>query len=312
MQAETLQGIVEDAADPIVICDAEAIVVYANRAAGDLVGQSLAELVQPGSVQCHTISRTPEGHQICLLTSLQGTRGTVLHAGRIAALGELAVGVSHEVKNPLMMMTGMLELALQGMRDGTVEQPIHDVQSALDASHRINDVLNRLLAFAQGSMPANPQPVRLTEVIHRTHALVRDRMRLSGIRCQVRCPESLCVWGFPDSLGQVFLHLLLNAREAIGPGPGWIRIEHLEDHSDMLTILIQDSGPGVPEALRARIFDPYFSTKANGVGTGLGLSISRELVHAHGGSLTYVEVGERGAFRLSLPWHDDPVSQHDR
>lgn len=312
VQAQSLQHLVEHALDPIVVCDADTTVIYANHQAGDLVGRRLSEITWDSDTVCHTVSKTPDGLQICVLKPAQPHRSSVLRAGQIAALGELAVGVSHEVKNPLMMMTGLLELALQGLKDGTLDQVEKDVQASLDASARITEVLNRLLAFSQGPV-AQKQPVRLVDVVGQAHALLRERLDHAGITWQVDCPETLCVWGVPDSLGQVFLQLALNAREAIGHHEGWIRIEHVpSDTSAVLTLLVRDSGPGVPEGLQQRIFEPYFSTKPEGVGTGLGLSVSREVIRAHGGRLDYVQTDARGAFRLVLPLHDDPVTHHDR
>lgn len=313
MQAQSLQHIVEHATDPIVVCDAASTIVYANRSAGALVGRKLDEITWDSDTLCHTVSRTEQGLQICVLRPATPHRSNVLRAGQIAALGELAVGVSHEVKNPLMMMTGLLELALQGLQDGTLEQAETDVRAALDASTRITEVLNRLLAFAHGPGSSPLQPVRLVDVIAQAHALVRERLDHAGISWRVHCSDQISVWGVPDSLGQVFLQLALNAREAIGGGPGWIRIEEIAGrHPSMVTLLIRDSGPGVPEDLQRRIFDPYFSTKPEGVGTGLGLSISREVVQAHGGRLDYTVDDDGGAFRMVLPPHDDPVTAHDR
>lgn len=311
MQAETHQDILDRAADPIVFCDVHATVVYANAAAGDCVGRSLSEITDEAT-EWECLSRTDDGGQIWMRRRAEH-RTSVMRASRVAALGELAVGVSHEVKNPLMMMTGLLELALQGLPDGRHDQVENDVRGALEASRRITEVLDRLLAFAQGPTLTTPQPVALANVIGQTLALLHERMTLSGVRCHVELPPTLCVWGFPDALGQVFLHLLLNAREAISRGPGWVRIEYVDEaDSDVITLLVRDSGPGVPEPLRQRIFEPYFSTKQDGPGTGLGLSISREVVASHGGTLDYVVAGEQCAFRITLPWHDDPVTGHDR
>ena len=225
----------------------------------------------------------------------------VIQAGRLAALGELAVGVSHEVKNPLMMMTGLLELALQGLANGDVESATSDIRDALQASTRITGVLSRLQAFAQRSSDT-PEIVDLRELLERTANLVAERFRLAGIAIELECPTRLLVRGFPDVLGQVFLHLFINAREALGESGGRLSVRATVHEEHRIEVVVQDTGPGVPESLRDRIFDPFFSTKPASSGTGLGLAISQEAVRAHGGHLSYQAVPGAGAtFRLELP-----------
>ena len=228
-------------------------------------------------------------------------RAKVVQAGRLAAVGELAVGVSHEVKNPLMMMTGLLELALEGLERGDADAATRDIQEALRASKRITGVLDRLQEFAHAST-SDPEAVPVAALLDRTRRLLDERLRLAGIDLSVDVPDEAIVRGHSASLGQVFLHLLLNAREALGRQGGWIRVEASDVGEDHVGLLVQDSGPGVPEALRERIFDPYFSTKPDSSGTGLGLAICQEVLRAHGGDLFYEEVAGVGAtFRLSLP-----------
>ena len=225
----------------------------------------------------------------------------VLRAARMATLGQLAVGVSHEIKNPLMMMTGMLELALEGLADGDVPSAVRDIRQALNASGRITDVIDRLLALAQPTT-AEPQTLSLHHVVARSHRLLAERLRLAGIRFTLICPHHLEVRGHPEALEQVFVNLFLNSREAIGQAGGWVKVNVTEFEASSLEILIQDSGPGVPEAVRPRIFDPFFSTKSASSGTGLGLAICREAVRAHGGEMSYESLPNVGAtFRIILP-----------
>ena len=225
----------------------------------------------------------------------------MMQAGRLATLGELAVGVSHEIKNPLMMMTGMLELALDGLASGDADAARSDIREALEASARITGVIDRLLEFAQKSS-SEPQMLLLRDVLERTHRLVAERLRLAGIDVSLDCSEALAVRGHPESLGQAFLHLLLNTREALGEAGGWLRITAAAWNDHWIDLRFQDSGPGVPASLRERIFDPFFSTKPASSGTGLGLAVTQQVVRAHGGELAYeAHEGVGATFRVRLP-----------
>ena len=224
----------------------------------------------------------------------------VLQAGRLATLGELAVGVSHEIKNPLMMMTGMLELALDGLAEGDTRAAMADIQQALSASERVTQVVDRLLAFAQGASTEH-EVIPVVSVIDRAHSLVAERLRLAGIDVRIDCPAELQVRCQPDALSQVFLNLLLNSREALRLNGGQVHVQAWSSEPDTIEIRVQDTGPGIPADLQPRIFDPFFSTKGASSGTGLGLPISREVVQAHGGDIRYDHAETGATFRITLP-----------
>lgn len=216
---------------------------------------------------------------------------------RLAAIGQLAAGISHEIDNPVGIILGYAELLLDDLPPEDERRA--DVIAIIDECRRCKRITGGLLGFARTS-PPRQEPFDLRPLIEQTLVSLRPQKLFREI--QVDFPAkgpALRLVGDADQLRQVLVNLLLNAAQAMGgQGRIWVRAEARED----LVVEVEDNGPGIGDELLERIFEPFFSTKNRGEGTGLGLSVCRKLVEAHGGTLV-ASAGVKGGglFRLTLP-----------
>lgn len=238
-------------------------------------------------------------------------REDLIFAEKMATVGRMAAGVAHEVGNPLASVIGFVEL-LQSDPDGELAADLLPrIRSELDRIHRIiRDLLDysRPAGSTHGDLaPVEQQsPVRLLDVVASAANLVTVQSRFGGVEFRLGLPEDLPPLDVAaDRLQQVLLNLFVNAAEAMD-GEGQIRILRAEDEdaerAGLVTIAVEDDGPGIDPRLGSNIYEPFFTTKDVGSGTGLGLAVSMRLVEKMGGRLRHRRDKVGGAcFLLSLP-----------
>jgi signal transduction histidine kinase len=229
---------------------------------------------------------------------LRQVQAQLIRAERLAAIGQLAAGVSHEIDNPVGIILGYAELLLEDLEGGDPRR--EDVRAIIEECKRCKRITGGLLGFAR-SAPAQHEPLSLDTLVDETIASVRPQKLFKEIVFRFRTAQPHpSIVGDADQLRQVLVNLLLNSAQAMG-GKGELTVEVRQEGS-LGVILVSDTGPGVPPGLRERIFEPFFSTKARGEGTGLGLSVCRKLAEEHDGSLSAGTAEGGGAqFRLALP-----------
>lgn len=271
------------------------------------------------------------------LIELRDASSRLVQAERLAAVGELAAGVAHEVNNPVNFATNALR---------TLRAYVEDVCTVASAFTGVDWENSRDLGSEAGKIKAAIERVDLeeltrslaelitivTEGLDRTHRLVGDlrdfaapnensdshvdikrgiestiqliqhSIRDSGIEIITRIDPNLPILrGKPGALNQVFLNLLKNAAEALTGRGGQIIVDVRGDGSE-IRVRIQDDGPGIAQEILERVFEPFFTTKKAGSGSGLGLSISRRIVIEHGGSINVETTpGVGSAFLVCLP-----------
>jgi signal transduction histidine kinase len=215
-------------------------------------------------------------------------------AESLARVGEMAAVVAHEVRNPLAGIKGVLQVVGGRLPLATAERrALQEAASRLDSLQRLTQ---DLLLFARPRPPA-PGPVVLSALAREVAALVRADPTFGALDVEVVGDPGRVI-GDAQQLRTVVTNLLRNGAEASGES-GRVVVE-VRDGADEVALRVSDSGPGVPESERERIFEPFHTTRAQG--TGLGLAIVRRVVEAHGGTVTLEEAAVAGAcFSVRLP-----------
>jgi two-component system sensor kinase FixL len=220
---------------------------------------------------------------------------------RLAAVGELAAGVAHEVNNPINTIINCAQL----IQDGDSKD--ENCRTIIEEGQRIAEIVHSLLQFARDDRD-RPQPTSVHDVVQRTLKLIAENLKRHGITVDVVVPDSVPpVLARPQQLQQVLLNLLINSKDAlVQAGGDGRRVAIAATVRDVgVEITVADNGPGVPAELGARIFEPFVTTKRARGGTGLGLSISKSIVEGYGGTIGLDSTPGRGAtFRICLPIAD--------
>ncbi|MBX6311490.1 MAG: two-component sensor histidine kinase [Isosphaeraceae bacterium] len=227
--------------------------------------------------------------------ALRASQARVIHQEKMAAFGLLAAGIAHEVGNPLAALSSLVQMLQRRNADPYVAEKLDLAGRQLG---RIQRTIRELIDF---SRPASTSkgPVRLLDVVEEALSIAKYYQRTKERQIATEVPPSLPpVLAVRDHLTQVVLNLVLNAVDATAKG-GHIRLAGRLD-GGFIELTISDDGRGIGEADRARLFQPYFTTKPQG--TGLGLFISRQIAEELGGSLTYEAGPDQGAvFVVRLP-----------
>ncbi len=233
------------------------------------------------------------------LDELRRSQSDVVRAERLAAVGELAGGVAHEINNPLMIILGQVHLLLQTQDH---EATLHGLRVIDGATKRAANIVRELVLFAERS-PLRRARCKVTDQIYKVLALHQSRLETSKITVQTDFEAASEIWADANQLQEALLHLIQNAEQAMfaSHGGGTLTIR-LKPAGDGVRIEIADDGPGVPPDDLPRVFNPFFTTKAPGEGRGLGLSICHSVVSEHEGRLWAENRPEGGAlFVMELP-----------
>ncbi|MDO9006201.1 MAG: ATP-binding protein [Aquabacterium sp.] len=248
--------------------------------------------------------------------TLRAAQDELVQAAKLAVLGQLATGITHELSQPLSAIRTLsgntFEFLKRGML-GTVESNLGIISRLAD---QMGGILHPLKGFARKA-PASPAITDVGQAMNNALLLFNSRLRSEEITLNNDCPEGhTLAWCDPNRLEQVIVNLIGNALDAMREAPlktlsvsarptgdGWIRLT------------VSDTGSGIPEHLLPRLFEPFFTTKPVGIGLGLGLSISQDIVREFHGQLTAENLAEGGArFVLLLPekgaHEDTPAPAH--
>ncbi len=227
----------------------------------------------------------------------------LFQASKMAALGELAAGVAHEINNPLTAVVGFAEILLHSPL--LPPELRATAQSIYQGGVRATEIVRRMLAFVREQREPELREVDPVQVVENALLLVRQQIQRRGIDLVLQVQDPVpSLWLAPGPFQQVLLNLINNARDAIleADSPEK-RIEiRIRTEGNDLVLEILDTGPGLPPGQEDRIFDPFFTTKEPGKGTGLGLAITYRIVQDHGGTIEAENRPEGGAlFRLRFP-----------
>ena len=220
------------------------------------------------------------------------------HADRLATIGQLAAGVSHELNEPLGNILGFAQLIKK--RPDLPEQVEQDIQKIVSASLYAREIVKKLLIFAR-LMPPKKALINLNKVVEEGLYLFESRCMKEGIEL-VRdlSPDLPEVHADPSQLNQVLVNLVINAIQAM-PSGGRLTLRTLHD-KDHISLIVEDTGTGMDGEVLKKIYIPFFTTKDVGQGTGLGLPVVHGIVTSHGGSINVASnVNQGSRFEVQLP-----------
>lgn len=236
---------------------------------------------------------------------LQSTQVRLIHAAKMVSLGELVAGVAHEINNPLAFALSHLTTAKRDLAQcesiglGLSPEGNRHWQRANERLGQMNEGLERirelvvkLRTFSRLDEGTAKKVVSIKACIDSVLMILQHRVKV-GVSVTRRDAEPDSISCFPGPLNQAVMNIVSNAIDAIGQ-EGHLDIETRWDGSDMV-IAVSDDGPGIPEHLRDRVMEPFFTTKDVGQGTGLGLSITYSIAHMHGGDFSLDNRPEGGA-----------------
>ncbi len=223
----------------------------------------------------------------------------LIRTEKLAALGQLAAGVAHEINNPLGSILVLSYLLLEDLDRNRPEWA--QAEKIVREATRCKEIVQGLLEFSR-YMPAKMTPLNLNAVLEEVLSLVEDHLLFQYIEVVKHLDSSLPqVLGDKNRLEQVLINLLMNSGEAM-EGMGRLAVSTGLSPDGLVRVSFQDTGPGIPESHLSRLFDPFFTTKEVGRGVGLGLSISYSIIQKHLGRIFVEETGPQGTtFVIELP-----------
>lgn len=257
------------------------------------------------------------------ITPRRQLQAQLMQMERVVAIGSLAAGIGHEINNPLAYVQSNIDYCterwgelldvLERFRkehgeaylDGQMQREFHQFASALaEASEgvdRVSSIVADLRAFTN-MRNARLGPVELRRSIDSAVNLARNELRQKA-QLEIQLDALPLVLGNEIKINQVFLNLLLNAAQAMPPGAPLkhkinITASYLEEQG-VISVIVEDNGPGIPAAVLDKVFDPFFTTRARGAGSGLGLTVAQNIMHVHGGNISVEStIGEGTAVTL--------------
>lgn len=247
------------------------------------------------------------------ITEQKRLREQLVQSEKMAAVGQLVSGVAHELNNPLAGVMGYSQLLL--MNNGLDSKTQSYLNKISKESDRAKNIVNNLLTFARKHKPEKKY-LDINTILDQTIELRAYDLKVSNIQVlkdfESDLPKTMADF---NQLQQVFLNIMNNAHQAIqeSKGKGEIRIR-TEKAGEMIRIILEDTGPGIPEENLNKIFEPFFTTKDVGRGTGLGLSISYGIIQQHGGKIYARSIlGQGATFVIELPvLKEEKVGAYDK
>ncbi len=234
---------------------------------------------------------------------LQLSQEQLVQSSKMAAVGQLAAGVAHELNSPLAAALLQIQAGKLRLEGGNLEKVGKSLETAEESLTVAQEIIEKLLGFSRIS-GLQDMRVDLAKAVTGAWGLLKEQIAQEQIDIKLDLPNDMWVRGAPTELQQVFVNLLLNAsyacKQTSERRPPRISVRG-EKSQGRVSVVVSDSGPGIQPEDAQRIFEPFFTTKPIGEGTGLGLAISFQILKAHGGGIELKNSPEGASFRVFLP-----------
>ena len=246
-----------------------------------------------------------------LRQQIQHLRQQLTEAQRLATIGTISAIIAHEFNNLLTPILSYSQIALSGIEKGKPDDEL--IKKALTKSYNSADKAGKICASMLGLARGESsfQPVSIQKLVDEVLLVMARDPQKDGLALRVQVQPDLCIHADPIQLEQVLLNLLINARHAMSGRAGSLTIKaHNLSNESQIRVQVIDTGPGIPEQLLPKIFQPFFTTKNTGStpkrgeskGTGLGLAICKEIVEHHKGRIEVEStIGKGTTFSIILP-----------
>lgn len=231
---------------------------------------------------------------------LAGANAALVQSEKLAAFGQLGAGIAHEVKNPLAGILGHAQLTLRKLdEDSPVKKNLKVIETE---TRRCTEIISNLLQFARQES-GKMEPTDVNVVVEAALRIVDHQLGVNNVRISKELAADLpSCQANANQLQQAIMNFAINAQQAMGSDGGSLVVRTRRGDAGAVIIEVEDDGPGVPEDVRGKIFEPFFSTKPAGQGTGLGLSVTYGIIKDHGGEVWVEDAPGGGArFVVSLP-----------
>ncbi|MDL2317137.1 HAMP domain-containing protein [Desulfovibrio sp. OttesenSCG-928-A18] len=246
-----------------------------------------------------------------MVAELQSRQEQLVQSQKLSSIGTLSAGIAHQVNNPLNNISVTAQYLREKLKKSGRVEDCSALENIEKETGRARDIVRGLLDFSRRS-EFRPRRIRLKTVVDNAVRFASTQLR-PGVRIDCAVGGSLVLELDPQRISEALLNIIINSLQAIGPGPGEVRIRLGDEAPQGFVCLeIADNGPGIAPEDLSRIFDPFFTRKEEGQGTGLGLSITHGIIEECGGSIRAHSQPGRGArFVILFPIPGASVA-HDR
>jgi PAS domain S-box-containing protein len=237
-----------------------------------------------------------------LRQDLELQRKEAIISDKMKSLGEFAAGVGHEINNPLAIISGKVEILNlihnEKLKHLGLQEEINSIK---DATNRISKIVKSLKSISRDASEDEFSVEKISSIIENVLSLTEGRLSNLSIEFQKETNIDFSIRCRPSELTQVILNLINNAiDEILTSKTPWLKIQTYDDKNNYYVAIV-DSGPGIPQEVVQRMFEPFYTTKAVGKGTGLGLGISTKIIENHGGTLYVDKQKENTTFVIKFP-----------
>jgi two-component system NtrC family sensor kinase len=235
-----------------------------------------------------------------MVAELERRQDQLVQSQKLSSIGTLTAGIAHQLNNPLNNISTSCQIAMDDFATGDQEMMRKMLRNIEQETYRARDVVQGLLEFSRAK-EFSLREGNLLDIVNRTVKLVKSQVP-AQIEMVINIPDNLVLPIDAQRIQEVLINMIINASHAIH-GTGRITVSGwLDEPADEVIIEIADTGEGIPDEIKARLFDPFYTTKEEGKGTGLGLSIAYGIIEKHRGRISVTSTpGEGATFQIHLP-----------